>query len=87
MCVNVYSYIHKQNTEKTTNKIPFRYVKLLKVCAMLFPVNKIYVCETMNVEWALWILLAYCFNTLTPRQNGRHFPDDIFKCIFLNENV
>ena len=26
-------------------------------------------------------------NTLKPRQNGRHFPDDIFKCIFLNENV
>ena len=21
------------------------------------------------------------------RQNGRHFPDDIFKCIFLNENI
>ena len=20
-------------------------------------------------------------------KNGRHFPDDIFKCIFLNENV
>ena len=27
------------------------------------------------------------FNTLRPRQNGRHFPDDILKCIFLNENV
>ena len=26
-------------------------------------------------------------NTLRPRQNGRHFPNDIFKCIFLNENV
>ena len=26
-------------------------------------------------------------NTLRPRQNGRHFPDNIFKCIFLNENV
>ena len=26
-------------------------------------------------------------NTLRPRQNGRHFPDDIFKWIFLNENV
>ena len=26
-------------------------------------------------------------NTLRPRQNGRHFPDDIFKCIVLNENV
>ena len=26
-------------------------------------------------------------NTLRPRQNGRHFPEDIFKWIFLNENV
>ena len=35
-------------------------------------------------------LLAHCpvmINTLRPRQNGRHFPDDIFKCFFLNENV
>ena len=24
---------------------------------------------------------------LQPRQNGCHFPDDSFKCIFLNENV
>ena len=27
------------------------------------------------------------FNTLRPRQNGRHFPDDSSKCIFWNENV
>ena len=27
------------------------------------------------------------FNTLRQRQNGRHFADGIFKCIFLNENV
>ena len=26
-------------------------------------------------------------NTLRPMQNGRHFPDDIFKRIFLNQNV
>ena len=26
-------------------------------------------------------------DTLRPRQNGRHFPDDISKCIFFNENV
>ena len=33
-------------------------------------------------------LEAYSFkSTLRPRQNGRHFADDIFKCIFLNENV
>ena len=27
------------------------------------------------------------FNTLRPRQHGRHFPDDIFRCISLNENI
>ena len=27
------------------------------------------------------------FNTLRPRQNGRQFPDDICKRIFLNQNV
>ena len=35
-------------------------------------------------------LLFYAYwplNTLGPRQNGRHFADDIFKCIFVNENV
>ena len=40
-------------------------------------------------------MMAYCsevwgliqFNTLRPRQNGSHFADNIFKCIFLNENV
>ena len=31
--------------------------------------------------WGHWV------NTLRQRQNGRHLPDDIFKCIFLNENV
>ena len=32
-------------------------------------------------------LVMQNINTLTPRQNGRHFADDIFKCIFLNENI
>ena len=26
-------------------------------------------------------------NTLRPKQDDRHFPDNILKCIFLNENV
>ena len=33
-----------------------------------------------------WCMHHIVVNTL-PRQGGRHFPDDIFKCIFLNENV
>ena len=28
-----------------------------------------------------------CVNTLWPRENGRHFADDTFKHIFLNENI
>ena len=31
--------------------------------------------------------ILFSFDTLRPRQNGRHFADDMFKCIFLNENV
>ena len=36
------------------------------------------------IGWCQWIGKII---TLGPRQNGRHFEDDIFKCIFLNENV
>ena len=35
------------------------------------------------------LFLAQCkrdINSSPLRQNGRHFPDDIFKCIFMNEN-
>ena len=32
-----------------------------------------------------WLLIMCWVNTLRPRQHCRHFTDDIFKCIFLNE--
>ena len=34
-------------------------------------------------------VIAYpcVFNTLRPRQNDRHFADDVFKCIFFNGNL
>ena len=43
-------------------------------------------------SWSSWwrtqhSLRKQPFNTLKPRPNGRHFPDDIFRCIFLNQNV
>ena len=38
--------------------------------------------------WCLWCLILHTSsNTLRPRHNGRHFADDIFKWIFLNENI
>ena len=46
---------------------------------------------SVNLEctpaWFATTLVGNRFNTLRPRQNGRHFSDDIFKCIFVNENV
>ena len=36
------------------------------------------------VHWSAGTTLL---NTLRPRQNGRHLPDDIFKCILLNAIV
>ena len=41
-------------------------------------------------RWCIVMLanaFVYTINTLRPRQNGRHFADDTFKRIFLNENV
>ena len=40
-------------------------------------------CLIIACSGQVWPLL----NTLRPRQNGRHFPNNIFKCIFLNENI
>ena len=36
---------------------------------------------------SLCLSLLHCINTLGPKQNGRQFADDIFNCIFFNENV
>ena len=50
----------------------------------------------LNIAWwprwpyhinFLKLHLAFSLNSLRPRRNRRHFADDIFKCILLNENV
>ena len=43
----------------------------------------IYIC----VVSFTYLYLTHFRNTLRLRQHGRHFADDTFKCIFLNENV
>ena len=40
-----------------------------------------------NISWNSLFKRMQMFKTLRPRENGRHFADDMFKCIFLNENV
>ena len=43
--------------------------------------NKINLLKPVCIIRNQWV------NTLRPKEKDRHFPDDIFKCIFLNENV
>ena len=37
-----------------------------------------------KAEAMCWCVIV---NSSSPGQNGRHFADDIFKCIFLNEKA
>ena len=40
-----------------------------------------------SIHWCKYILELLHINSLRPRQNGRHFPDNIFKCICMNKNA
>ena len=50
---------------------------------MSFPVviEHCWPCQCVAMASSWWV------HTLRPGQNGRHFPDDRSKCIFLNENI
>ena len=50
--------------------------------------------SNLNLQWDTLVkwptffhIYTVMINTLRPRQDDHHFPNDIFKCIFLNENV
>ena len=65
------------------------YHLILKVGNFMLVIKHLY------IEMATWKLIhpdnqlpgIKWWNTLRQRQDGRHFPDDDFKRIFLNENV
>ena len=70
-------YLYQTQCEVLYTIAPLRllllYTKHIKICWCVFvAVNRI---------------INDSHNTLRPGQNGRHFPDDTFKCIFLNENI
>ena len=44
-------------------------------------------CHAAPNSFPALLCMIYTVNTLRPIQNGRYFADDIFKCIFLNENA
>ena len=65
--------------KESTSKYQDLIIRARTICAITR--SNGHVTDITRSGW--WINI----NTLRPRQNGRHFPDDIFKCIFLNENV
>ena len=45
------------------------------------------ICRESPVACRTSRVTEHSFSVLRPKQNGRHFADDVFKCIFLNENA
>ena len=70
---NSYFLIHKNVFENVVWKIVAILTETLCKYCGIFGVK----------AWSMF----YVFNTLRLGQDGRHFTDDIFKCIFLNENI
>ena len=76
--------------------IPVYGTILIKLCKVPVVPLRSQVCVSRLYYQSYCWLIPLCMmfahhrvtiNTLRPRQNGRHFTDDIFKCIFFNENV
>ena len=61
------------------------------VTRKMFPfddvIMKVYGTFSPRTSFVQYVTNNYGLNTLRPRQNGHHFPDDIFKWIFFNCNV
>ena len=49
-------------------------------------IDQFYPAELLQWWWGNHAFHLCQMNTLRPWQNGRHFADDIFECIFFNEN-
>ena len=57
------------------------------ICIYIYIYIYIYIVPMKFITVKLVEQMTLLINTLRPRQNERHFPDGIFKWIFLNENA
>ena len=80
LCSNISQILMLYKTWGHYNK--FVSIKSLRVYYWYIKIPQCRCTEYMGFED-----VAFYVNTLRPRQNGRHFPDDSFKWIFLNENI
>ena len=98
--VTYVSQITGRNVLKSIHKGSLRssFTKVLIWCKFLFILIKILISDLNKTlhrtsqsrhepKWVQDCQTSFLFDTLRPRQNGRHFADDTFKPIFLNENI
>ena len=72
-------------------KIHFHSIKCIWKCCQEIGSHFILASMCLPIQWWPHSLMDICitipqfpnFNSSPPGQNGRHFPDDIFRCIFL----
>ena len=73
------------------NSVKFKFLRSRDHCFIHWE-KELLVCTCVTSTLFGWknthqLLNKRSLNTLRPRRNERHLADDIFKCIFLNENV
>ena len=81
--LNTFVVVKPIRHQKSCNLINFTHTELWQsaVCPMYISIWSSGAPDIFSRQ------LGSFFNTLRPRQNGRHFADDIFKRILFNENV
>ena len=103
VCSNVYSGAYQREHESSALLAFVRGIRRWPVDSPhkgpvtreMFPFDDIIMSSDHDDKFAVYPIkctryIAWArqqINTLRPRQNGRHFADNVFKCIFLDENV
>ena len=77
----------KQELFRKNSEISWKVEKDVMMVFSVLLLFKLFKFHTVDNNLTEYINLLQPFNILRPGQNGRHFADDIFKRIFLNENI
>ena len=95
---NILSYLKvlthlRQETNKCGFQLICHIIYTTIYLYIIFAYNHMFTCVAtaafkwyQDAQFPVLFILEH-INTLRLRQDGRHFPDDIFKWIFLNENA
>ena len=84
--VQVMAWCHTGDNPLPESVSPGGNVSLKRSATYILSYSSFIIHDNYNSFWPELIPGREKLNTLSPRRNGRHFPDGIFKCIFLNEN-